>query len=199
VALAIKVLLVGGTSHVGKSTVAGRLAADPGWRHHSTDQFARHPGRPWRDDQTQLPADVVAYYSSGPVAGSLDSVLQHYRRNVWPIADAVVRSHLNNPFDPCLVLEGSAILPDMVCASQFERAGCIWLTATNDVIRERILESSRFGGRSQSEGELIEAFTQRALAFNEIIVESARRLGQDCLDVSSSDVLPDLLRLARAG
>jgi len=106
---------------------------------------------------------------------------------------------LNNPFDSSLVLEGSAILPDMVCASQFERAGCIWLTAANDLIRERILESSRFDGRSQSERELIEAFTQRTLAINEIVVESARRLGQRCLDVSSSDVLPDLLRLARAG
>lgn len=198
-ALAIKVLLVGGTSHAGKSTVADRLAAELGWRHWSTDQFARHPGRPWRDDPSRLPDDVVAHYSSESAAGLVDSVLRHYRRNVWPIADAVVRAHLNNPFDPCLVIEGSAILPDMVHAARFERSAAIWLTADADVIRERIRESSRFDLRSQSERELIEAFTQRTLAFDEMIVHSARRLGQPCLDVGSSDVLPDLLRLARDG
>ncbi len=55
----IKVLLIGGTSHVGKSTLAARLASSLGWSTRSTDQLARHPGRPWRDDASPLPADVV--------------------------------------------------------------------------------------------------------------------------------------------
>lgn len=195
----IKILLVGGTSHVGKTTLAARLASTPGWKHLSTDQFARHPGRPWRDDLSQLPADVSAHYSSESALGLLDAVLRHYRQNVWPIADAVVRSHLNNPFDSCLVLEGSAILPETVTASQFENCSSVWLTASNDFIRARILESSQFSDRSQSERKLIEAFVNRALDFNEIIIETAGRLGQPCLDVTSSDVLPDLFQLARVG
>lgn len=193
----IKVLLVGGTSHVGKSILAGRLAATLGWDLRSTDQFARHPGRPWRDDQSRLPTDVIAHYSSESVVDLVDSVLRHYRRNVWPIADAVVRSRLNNPFDPCLVLEGSAILPDMVSASGFEGCSSVWLTARNDLIRDRIFESSQFSARSHSEKKLIEAFVQRALNFDEIITESAVRLNQRCLDVSSADVFPELIRLVQ--
>jgi 2-phosphoglycerate kinase len=195
---ATKVLVIGGTSHVGKSTLAGQLAARLGWSYRSTDQFARHPGRPWRDDESQLPTDVVAHYSSESIDGLIDSALEHYRHNVWPVADAVVRSHLNNPFDPCLVLEGSAIIPELVGASPFAGFASVWLTAPNDLIRERILDSSQFGRRSQSEKRLIEAFVQRTLAINEIVVESTGRLGQRCLDVSSTDVLPELLCLARS-
>jgi len=194
----IKILLVGGTSHVGKSTLAARLASTLGWSSRSTDQLARHPGRPWRDDRSRVPADVAAHYSSESVEDLVGSVLAHYRRNVWPIVDAVVRSHLNNPFDPSLVLEGSAILPEMVSASRFERCSAVWLTASNESIRERILESSRFSARNRGERKLIEAFIGRALHFNEILVESTGRLGQRRLDVTSSDVLPELLRLAQA-
>lgn len=192
----IKVILVGGTSHVGKSSLAARLAATRGWDLRSTDHFARHPGRPWRDDRSQLPADVIGHYSSEPVAELVHAVLRHYRGNVWPIVDAVVRSHLNNPFDPGLVLEGSAILPDMVSAAGFQGCSAVWLTASNELIRDRILESSQFSSRSDNDKKLIEAFVRRALDFNQIIIESAGRLDQRCLDVGSADVFPELLRLA---
>ena len=43
----VAVVLIGGTSHVGKSTVARALATSLGFRHVSTDRLARHPGRPW--------------------------------------------------------------------------------------------------------------------------------------------------------
>ena len=195
----IKVLLLGGTSRVGKSALAARLAATLGWDLRSTDQFARHPGQPWRDDRSQLPADVIAHYSADSVVGLVDSVVRHYRRNVWPIADAVVRSHVNNPFDPRLVLEGSAILPDLVSASGLKGCSSVWLTASDDLIRDRIFESSQFPTRSDCEKTLIEAFVQRALKFNQIIIEAAGRLNQRCLDVGSADVFPELLGLARGG
>ena len=42
----IKLILIGGTSHTGKSTLARQLAEELGWNYLSTDQLARHPGRP---------------------------------------------------------------------------------------------------------------------------------------------------------
>jgi len=44
------VILLGGTSCVGKSSLGQSLASSLGWDLLSTDQLARHPGRPWRDD-----------------------------------------------------------------------------------------------------------------------------------------------------
>jgi 2-phosphoglycerate kinase len=42
-----RVILIGGSSHVGKSTLGQSLAAKLGWSYCSTDKLARHPGRPW--------------------------------------------------------------------------------------------------------------------------------------------------------
>ena len=44
----VNVVLIGGSSHAGKSTVSESLAATLGWEHLSTDRQAAHPGRPWR-------------------------------------------------------------------------------------------------------------------------------------------------------
>jgi 2-phosphoglycerate kinase len=42
----VRVLLIGGTSNVGKSTVAQAVAKKLGFEVLSTDKLARHPGRP---------------------------------------------------------------------------------------------------------------------------------------------------------
>lgn len=42
-----RVILIGGASHTGKSTLAQALASHLGWNYRSTDKLARHPGRPW--------------------------------------------------------------------------------------------------------------------------------------------------------
>jgi len=192
-----KVLLVGGTSHVGKSTLAARLSAELGSRLLSTDQLARHPGRPWRDDASPLPADVVAHFSSEPPARLLETVVEHYQQNVWPIVEAIVRSSLKNPYDPSLVFEGSAILPERVAAAGFEACEAVWLTASHDSIRERIRDSSAYATRSAEARRLIDAFSERAVAFDRLIVDTANRHGLRLLDVTTTDLIPEVLRIAR--
>ena len=158
-----------------------------GWNHLSTDQLARHPGRPWRSDETGLPNDVITHYSSLTTTELVDSVLRHYKQNVWPIVDALVRSHVNNPDDPCLILEGSAILPEPVVTSQFEHTRSVWLTAADDFIKERVHDDSQFATRTEDEQLLIEAFLARTLAFNELLMESVNQLAQQSLDADASD------------
>ena len=193
-----KVLLVGGSSHVGKSTVASELAARLDWDVVSTDQLARHPGRPWRDDGARPSEDVIGYYTSGTADARLESVLAHYRANVWPIAEALVRARLNNPYDRGLVLEGSALLPESVAAAAFERTASGWLVSGPERIRERVLESSAFDRRSTDEKAWIDAFVERAIRFDAYVAESARRLGLRCVDLGVCDPFPELLRIARA-
>ena len=191
--LSTKVLLIGGTSHVGKSTLAKHLSASWGWQHLSTDQLARHPGRPWRQDRTQLSSDVTNHYSTLTADELIDSVCEHYRANVWPIISALVRSHLNNSFEPCLVLEGSAILPELAFEAGFDRTRCIWLTAPDDLIAERIRKSSDFDGRSADERKLIEAFLERTLVFNRMIADSSGDLADQFLDVTAPNFYDSLL------
>lgn len=188
-----RVVLIGGTSHVGKSTYARSLADVLGWQHMSTDMLARHPGRPWRDPG-EVPDDVAAYYVSRTAQTLLDEVLHHYRNNVWPIAQAVVRARVSNRFDSSLVLEGSAIWPDCVFDARFEQVLPVWLTADAQLISRRICEESRRGERSAAGQKMIDAFLSRSLAFNERVMESVERLNQRHVDVGIPGALNRLSR-----
>ena len=182
-----KVLLIGGTSHVGKTTFAKCLADQAGWSYRSTDDLARHPGRPWRDNNSPLPDAVVEYYSKLSVQEQVNSVMGHYRQNVWPIIDAIVHSHLNNPYAPSLVFEGSAILPDNVHAASYDRVDSVWLTAPDEVIAHQITRESRRESRSLCQKQLIDSFMNRSLKINEIFMKSVSENGQRSLDTSTLD------------
>ena len=77
----LRVVFIGGTSHVGKSTLAESLAARLGWTRISTDTLARHPGRPWRPAPEKVPDHVAEHYLSLSVNELLKDVLRHYRVN----------------------------------------------------------------------------------------------------------------------
>ena len=85
-----RVILIGGSSHVGKTTLAGRLAERPGWSARSTDYLARHPGRPWRHPPDTLPPHVGEHYLSLDVEDLIASVLGHYR-GLWPVVETIIR------------------------------------------------------------------------------------------------------------
>jgi len=192
----IKLILIGGTSHVGKSTLGRQLAEEFGWNYLSTDQLARHPGRPWKVGDHDVPDDVVQHYTGLTVAELVNSVLLHYRSNVWPIIDAIVRSRLNNPFDLGLIFEGSAILPDLFGMAGYPRVSGIWLTAPDQLITERIKKNSDYDASTVAERHLIDAFHERTIAIDRILRESAKRNGHEILDASSAEALETLRSLA---
>ena len=69
-----RVVLIGGTSHVGKSTLSESLAARLGWTRISTDTLARHPGRPWKPAPEKVPDHVAEHYLSLSVNELIEDV-----------------------------------------------------------------------------------------------------------------------------
>jgi 2-phosphoglycerate kinase len=200
-----RVILIGGSSHTGKSTLTSDLARLFRWKSLSTDQLARHPGRPWRDDDTPLPDDVIEYYRNPTGEDLLAGVLEHYQSNVWPIADALIRSHLNNPYDPRLVFEGSGLLPENVSASAFPRVKSIWLYGDRRLITNRIQLESKYADRDDDSQGLIDAFCNRSTSFNDWTVSEVRKHGLNSLDVTDKtqeeilDAALNILNLGEGG
>lgn len=89
----LRVILIGGSSHVGKSALARSLADTLGWRLISTDELARHPGRPWRSAPERVPDHVAEHYLTLPVDELIADVLHHYRVNVWPSVETLIRRY----------------------------------------------------------------------------------------------------------
>ena len=184
----IRVILIGGSSHVGKSTLSESLAARLGWNRISTDTLARHPGRPWRPAPEKVPNDVAEHYLSLSADQLFEDVLHHYRTNVWPKVAAIVASHSNETSASRIVLEGSALWPGFVTSLDFNRVAALWLTASEEVFRQRIHEESRYQSRPSSERKLVDKFLERTLVYNARMIEIVNRRDFILVDVSQSDV-----------
>lgn len=80
-----QVILIGGSSDAGKSTLCRALAAKLGWSYRSTDKLAQHPRCPWVGANGKaIPEHVAEYYRELSVNALFLDVLSHYEKNVLP-------------------------------------------------------------------------------------------------------------------
>ncbi len=183
-----RVILIGGSSHSGKSALSESIAANLGWNRISTDTLARHPGRPWRPAPEKVPDHVAEHYLSLSVDELIKDVLRHYRVNVWPKVEKIVASHINDPSRAGLIIEGSALWPELVATLNFDTIAALWLTASEAVFRQRIRDESLYQAKSLRERRMIDKFLQRTLVYNAQMIEVANRQGFSLVDVQQSNL-----------
>ncbi|MFD7158858.1 AAA family ATPase [Kribbella sp. NPDC059898] len=154
----MRVLLIGGTSNVGKSTAAEALAARLGFTYVSTDRLGRHPGRPWGD----VPAHVVEHYRSHDAGALIDGLLAHYER-MWPRIEELVTAHAVD--GPGLVLEGSGVWPEYVRRLTTPYTSAVWLTASEQVLTSRIQQASGYRTLPHDGRHLVDQFLARTTRY----------------------------------
>ncbi|MGW4305004.1 AAA family ATPase [Streptomyces californicus] len=186
----VRVVLIGGTSNTGKSTVAGRLAERLGFEHRSTDGLARHPGRPWRTPEHEVPPHVAEHYATLAPDELLASVLAHYER-LWPRIEGLITDRAR-PGAAGLVLEGSALLPERVARLTVPRTAAVWLTADDAVLRDRVRTAGRYARASEEERLLMDRFLARTHRFQTRTVEAVESLGLARLDVGGGRTVEEL-------
>lgn len=189
-----RVILIGGSSHAGKSTLGRSLAAKLGWSYRSMDKLARHPGRPWVDANGKaIPEYVAEHYGTLSVDALFLDVLSHYEKNVLPQVEAIVHSHVSDLSTECLIFEGSALWPGFV-ANLVGKNGvkAIWLTASDQLLRNRIFSESNFYNVGEDEKYLIQKFLDRTILYNKRMREKVERLGFICIDVESVSMADEL-------
>ena len=176
-----RVALIGGSSHVGKSTTALALATRLGWPCASTDSMARHPGRPWSTATFALPDHVVAHYRALSPDELTDAQLAHYR-NMWPLVARRVEAALADGAEP-LVLEGSGVMPEPVASMGLAGVRAVWLTAPPELIEARIRRESGFDDADIEARALIAKFVRRSQLYDAEVIGQARRLGLPLVEV----------------
>src|SRR5207244_3525733 len=139
----LRVLLIGGSSHAGKSTLARALGDKLGWSVISTDTLARHPGRPWPVGSRAVPEHVAEHYLSLDGDELIRSVLEHYH-NMWPRLRELIEEHAGEASTQRIVIEGSALWPANIATLACGGVAAIWLTASDRVFEGRILAESGF-------------------------------------------------------
>jgi 2-phosphoglycerate kinase len=187
----MRVILIGGSSHAGKTSLGQALASRPGWLHVSTDSLARHPGRPWRTESRAVPEHVAEHYLSLTVEELLADVLRHYR-NLWQDIEAMISLHANDASTDRLVLEGSALWPESVASIRLENVAAIWLTASKRLFQTRIYSGSNFNEATGREKKMILKFLGRTYLYNQRMIESIKHLRLNSIDIESASSLEEL-------
>ncbi|WP_432005312.1 AAA family ATPase [Streptomyces parvus] len=182
----VRVVLIGGTSNTGKSTVAGAVAERLGFEHRSTDGLARHPGRPWRTPEREVPPHVAEHYGTLTTDELIASVLAHYER-LWPRIEELITDHARDGA-PGLVLEGSALWPERVARLTAPRTAAVWLTADDTVVRDRVRAAGRYEEATEGERLLIDRFLARTDRYQALMVDAVDALGLDRIDVGGRTV-----------
>ena len=183
-----RVILISGSSHSGKSALSESIAANLGWNRISTDTLARHPGRPWRPEPEKVPDHVAKHYLSLSVDELIVDVLHHYRVNVWPKIEEIVASHINDPSRGRLIIEGSALWPELVATLDRDNIAALWLTAKEAVFRQRVRDESLYHTKSLRERRMIDKFLERTLVYNAQMIEVANQHGFILVDVQQSNL-----------
>ncbi|ARF77143.1 hypothetical protein B7C62_13505 [Kitasatospora albolonga] len=168
-------VLIGGTSNTGKSTVAAAVADRLGFEHRSTDGLARHPGRPWRTPDHEVPPHVAEHYATLTTDELLASVLAHYER-LWPRIEELITARVRGA-GPGLVLEGSALRPERVARLAVPRTAAVWLTADAVVVRDRVRTAGRYAQATEGERLLMDRFLARTGRYQELMLEAVEALG----------------------
>lgn len=183
-----RIIIIGGSSHVGKSTLSQFLATKLGWNYLSTDKLARHPGKPWvQVNKKNIPEHVAQHYITLSTEALFSDVISHYQKNVLPQVENKVR------FEECLIIEGSAVYPELVKNLVYlNDVKAIWLTAGYRLFRNRIYNQSNFDNVSEDERYLIQKFLNRTLFYNQRMMESVENLGFTYIDVESVSTLEEL-------
>lgn len=161
------IIVLGGTSHGGKTTVAKKVSSEFNLGLISTDTLAKHPGRPWRSKPDRLPNHVVKHYSTLTREKLLAEVIKHYANQSINIETAV---NLSPDAGRGILIEGSAILPEFASQLRLNICCATWLLFDDEnVLRDRIYTSSQYYDRDPFERQLIERFVQRSIDFNAFI------------------------------
>jgi 2-phosphoglycerate kinase len=181
-----RVALIGGSSHLGKSTIAAAVAGRMGGEARSTDRLGPHPGRPWPVGEAAPPPHVVAHYRTLSGEELIVSVVAHYRHTIWPLVRDMVARRSADAASPTLVIEGSALLPGLVAGLVSPTVRAVWLVAEPGLIDARIRRESGYETAKPAGRALIDAFIARSLRFDALIRDEARGLGLTVVEIGAA-------------
>jgi 2-phosphoglycerate kinase len=193
-----RVILIGGSSHAGKSTLGRSLAEKLCWNYSSTDKLARHPGRPWITNGKAIPEHVAEHYRTLSIDALFLDVLSHYKQNVFSQIETIVDAHKSDLARECLILEGSALVPKFV-SNLVKKNGvqAIWLTGSDQLLQNRILSESNFNNVGKDEHYLIQKFIARTLLYNQYIKQEVERLRLKSIKIEAVSTADELLQKCR--
>ena len=125
------------------------------------------------------------------------SILGRYR-GLWAAVGSIIREHAENPSRSRLILEGSALLPDLVATLAIPGVSAVWLVGDEGLLASRIHGESRYDEAQGDSRAMIDTFTARTVRFNSMIKQGVVRLNLPFITIDASSSVEALAALWRS-
>ena len=185
----IRLYIIGGTSHTGKTTLGKAIANSLSGDYIATDSLAKHPGRPWVSANNKtVKKHVAEHYRNLSIPELVTDVLRHYAGNVLPKIETLVQTYSDSA-NQCLVMEGSALFPTLVKdLVDREDVRGIFLVSNYSCLKNRVFVNSNFYSVGKAEQYLIYKFLQRTWFYNQLVINESKSLKFNYIDVHSQTI-----------
>ena len=167
----LRVMLIGGSPMSGKSTIARAIAAQLGFSVIATDDLgAAARGVTIPAVAPDLFAMRAEDYREYYISHSVDELLEHAQRShraLWPAVESVIHDHAT--WAPSSIVEGWALLPDLVAKLDISRVAAVWVDVPDSVLEARVRANPEFYAGASNPDLMIRRFTQRSVEFGLIL------------------------------
>lgn len=181
----IQAILIAGTSHVGKSTLAEKLAERLGWNGLSTDKLGRHPGRPWLG----VPAPVTEFYER-LTPETIHWFLKVHHENMWRQVRPMIEAE--RAAGRRFVLEGAALRPEYIAPLLTDEMVGVLLHADDGFLLARMRAAASYEARDAGERRIIDAFIDRSIRENAALMAAAQEVGLRMVDAADAHAVTGL-------
>jgi 2-phosphoglycerate kinase len=185
----VKVLLLGGVPKAGTTTLARALSDVTGWDVIATDDLGAaaramttpdsHP-----DLHPMAGVDWREYYIERSGKVLFDEALRAHRA-AWPAIAPVVMNRAS--WGRHAIVEGWALLPELVATISHEAVRSIWLAADNAELEPRVRRKPEFFLGASDPEKMIARFVERSIAVDAYAIETARASGVEIIRPDISD------------
>jgi len=165
-----KVILVGGSPRVGKSTVGALLSAKLGFPCLSTDDIGEVL-QTVCDINPMRGYEYPEYYARREKQQLIDDIAA-YHRKLEPAIARLVEIH-SSWGDP-LILEGWALYPELVRRLENDQVFSVWLIAQEGLLAQRVRTSTSFYALAKEPEKVIENYLHRSLWHNQKLLAQCK-------------------------
>ena len=191
-----KVILIGGCSGAGKTTLGRALAARWDYASLAIDDLGiavkavtspeTHPGL-----HVMNKPNYLHYFTHSPVEKLIaDADLQH--QAIWPAVESTIRNHAS--WGMPIVIDGWHMRPEWTESLGLENVSSHWIVIEPKVLEARERQNVEFLSGSDNPEQMLKRFLARCLWSNDLLLDQA--ISHDChvLRQDGTQTVSDLIR-----